>query len=592
MHLPHSSPTSPLRLAVVALAASIAGFTIPERPGSTGTAAAQAARDPSPPEPGRKGTARLTGRVVALDSGRPVKRARVAVSSSGRSVRTVLTDDGGRYEIDELPAGTVVVTASKDGFVAGSYGQASWPGSGIPITLAEGRALDGIEIRLARGGVVTGHVFDETGEPLIGATVRVSRLVWTAGDSRIAPGGTDTSDDRGEYRVFGLQPGTYYVAATAKDDSLSVSPRPAPPRGPRGRLLAYGPTYYPSAGNMAEATAVGVRAGQETQGIDVSARLVPVAEVTGTVAFGERAGPVSVSLLPDDDRLGMLPGVEAAVARDGTFRFSSVPEGRYLAVAREVGGMSRGAGPQARFAVERLLVAGENVSTLAMSLGRGGTVAGRVTFEATTAVPPAPSSVRVLTTGLRSAIGIPPSTATARADGSFLLENVPPLPFVLDAVNSVARGAAARDAVWRLKGVYQNGRDISESPLQVSPGESVTGVVVVFSDKVAGLTGVVHGARGEPIPACAVLAFSTDPALWRVPQSRHLRMVRTDPDGHFEIRPLPPGDYRVHALIGIDALEWSNPEVLQRLRDGGTRAKLSDDETRTLELRLTERWHP
>jgi hypothetical protein len=591
----HSSATSPLRLALIALAASVAGVTSLETRGPVSTAAQQSARDPSPANAGPRGTARLTGRVVALDSGRPVKRARVVVSGSGLTPpRTAFADDTGGYQISELPAGAVVVTASKDAFLAGAYGQASWPGSGTPIVLADGQALDGVEIRLARGGVVTGHVFDEGGEPVVGATVRVSRLVWMAGDSRMTPGGVDTSDDRGEYRVFGLQPGTYYVAATAKNDSLPLRGGPAAPGRAGGTPLAYGPTYYPSAGNIAAATAVRVRAGQETQAIDVSTRLVPVAEVNGTVALGERTGRVSVSLLPDEDGPRMLPGMEATVAQDGTFRFADVPQGRYLALAREVGGMGRGAGavPRPRFAVQRLLVVGDSTTTIAMTLGAGGTVAGRVTFEPSAGALPSPTSIRVLTTGPPSAAGLPPSVTTARPDGTFLLESVPPLPFLLEAVHSVAPGTATRRAVWALKGLYLNGREISDTPLRVSPGETVTGVVVVFSDRVSALTGVVHDARGEAVPGCAVLAFSTDPTLWRVPQSRYLRMVRTDPDGHFEIRPLPPGEYHVHALVGIDALEWSNPDVLERLRDGATRVTLSGDGTRTVELRPTERWRP
>jgi hypothetical protein len=83
MPLLRSSATSSLRLAVLAVAASVAAVTSPETLGPAGMAAQQAARDPSRATPGSKGTARLTGRVVALNSGKPVKRARVVVSSFG-----------------------------------------------------------------------------------------------------------------------------------------------------------------------------------------------------------------------------------------------------------------------------------------------------------------------------------------------------------------------------------------------------------------------------------------------------------------------------------------------------------------------------
>src|SRR3954465_15380664 len=52
-----------------------------------------------------QGTAAIAGRVVAADTGRPVKRARVTVSGAGRGGRSAATDEQGRYQISGLTAG-------------------------------------------------------------------------------------------------------------------------------------------------------------------------------------------------------------------------------------------------------------------------------------------------------------------------------------------------------------------------------------------------------------------------------------------------------------------------------------------------------
>jgi hypothetical protein len=524
---------------------------------------------------------------VAIDTGLPVKRARVVTSGAAGGARAVLTDEAGRYEITRLVAGAVIVSASKEGLVATSYGQRSWPGNGTSLTLREGQRIDHVDIALPRGGVVTGRALDEFGEPLVGATVRAWRILWLNGGVRAAPGGSDIADDRGVYRVFGLTPGSYYVSATrattAGERALSAD-RDIEPVG--GTSVGYAPTYHPSGASLAEATAVRVKAGQETTGIDVNVRLVTLAEVSGSVVTPDPSARVSVSLIADGQAgFGPTP-FEATVFRDGTFRFADVPPGQYLAFAEEMGSGGRlaiaGVGTR-RFALQPVLVAGQNVRGLTITLGTGGTVTGTVSFEATRSQPPTDlGGFRVVTTGARSLIGMPGSASQVHPDGTFTLTNVPPLPVLLDVVVPT-RAPDARASGWQLKGIYLGGREITDTPIQVSQGQSLSDVLVVFSDSVSGLAGEVRQGS-QPAASSAVLVFSSDPALWRMPQSRYLRMARTDPQGHFDIHPLPPGRYYVQALVDIDPLQWTNPDVLDRLRETASVVTVNENETKTISL--------
>src|SRR5438093_4006044 len=183
-----------------------------QQPSRDASAHQNQSKDPPPTPAGR-----ITGRVLAADNGRPVKRARVFVSAvelpGGRGA---LTDDQGVFDLVELPAGRYTLSVSKSGFVSLSYGQRRPLQAGTPLQLADGQEIKDIEFRLPRGSVIAGHVYDETGDPMPGVLVRVLRYQYQQGDRRLAPAGTTQTDDQGQYRVWGLMPGDYYVDAQSR----------------------------------------------------------------------------------------------------------------------------------------------------------------------------------------------------------------------------------------------------------------------------------------------------------------------------------------------------------------------------------------
>src|SRR5436190_1390301 len=193
---------------------------------ASGIVAQQPARDTSArPEVPKTPTGRITGRVLAADNGRPVKRARVFAAAAELSGgRGVLTDDAGMFDFTELPAGRYTLTVSKSGFVSLSYGQRRPLQAGTPLQLADGQTLKGIEFQLPRGSVIGGRVLDEDGEAMPGVMVRVMRYQYLQGDRRLTPAGTGQTDDKGQYRVWGLMPGDYYVNAVARGGPFGPGP--------------------------------------------------------------------------------------------------------------------------------------------------------------------------------------------------------------------------------------------------------------------------------------------------------------------------------------------------------------------------------
>jgi len=145
----------------------------PVRPGAATTA-------PLPGMPGgaqaQAGTARLRGRVVAAQTGAPLRRAQVSLGSPASPTptpRTASTDSDGRFEFTQLPPGRYSVIVNKTGYVALQYGQKRPTDPMTMVTLADGERRDDVNFALPRGGVIAVRITDDYGDPLPGAQVQV-----------------------------------------------------------------------------------------------------------------------------------------------------------------------------------------------------------------------------------------------------------------------------------------------------------------------------------------------------------------------------------------------------------------------------------
>ena len=190
--------------------------------GQAGRSGQQPARDTGiTTQPAVAGTGIITGRITTAGSGGPVRRARVTLSGQElRGGRSTLTNDEGQFTFAALPAGRFTLSASKAGYVDVPFG-AKRPGRpGTPIQLADKQKLENANIALPKGSVITGMVIDENGEPAPGTQVRVMRFIMRTGERTLQSAGQAQSDDRGFYRVWGLQPGEYLVSAVPRNQSI------------------------------------------------------------------------------------------------------------------------------------------------------------------------------------------------------------------------------------------------------------------------------------------------------------------------------------------------------------------------------------
>jgi hypothetical protein len=222
----------------------------------------------------KTGTGRILGRVLTADTGTPIRRAQVRITAPEIGVKTALSDAEGGFEFRDLPAGRFTLNASKSGYVNLQYGQARPFESGRPIELADKQVLDKANIAMPRGGVISGRLVDEFGDAVPDAMITAMRQTWLNGRRRLTPSGrTSQTNDLGQYRMYGLPPGEYFVSATLRNTDtmmFDVAMLGGPTSGASGRnpSSGYAPTYFPGTTNAASAERVTVAIAQEAQNTD------------------------------------------------------------------------------------------------------------------------------------------------------------------------------------------------------------------------------------------------------------------------------------------------------------------------------------
>jgi Carboxypeptidase regulatory-like domain len=562
-------------------------------------------------------TGKIAGRVLSAADGRPVKRARAYVSAPQLAEgRGTLTDDNGVFELTDLPGGRYTLSVSKTGFVSLSYGQRRPLQAGTPLQLGDGQQLEGIEFRLPRGSVIAGHLYDELGEPMPGASVRVLRYQYAQGERQLVPAGGAQTDDQGAFRVWGLNPGEYYLNATAQNFNLGRGARGSPPGGGRGPaafagrgsaapglpatragfsgpppgfidfggneelLRAYAPTYYPGVGSVNESRPLNVAVGQELLDVNFSILLVRTAQVAGTVTSPDGSITYSgqVNLAPEtgagpDGRSQLGINFGSRIDWEGRFSIGNVPPGRYVLRARGTDS------DPPLFAAQPITVASGDELEVPIILFPGASISGTVAFEG--ADPPDMSRIRVTAPSAESGGTLGPNpNAKVDKDGSFTLEGV--------SVGSHWIRSAGQTNGWALKSVLVSGRDLIDTPIELRSGQALGSVSLVFTNKRQEINGTVTNEQGQPVTDYTVLAFAVDPDHWR-PLTRHIGTARPDQNGRFQIRNLPAGEYYVVTVDPAEQGEWFEPAFLDQHRVSAMRVTLGDGDIKTQDFRVSTR---
>jgi protocatechuate 3,4-dioxygenase beta subunit len=560
---------------------------------------------PRDAQPQPTGSSRVGGRVTTLD-GTPVRRAQVSLASRDAGVRRgATTDNDGLFEFADLPAGRYTLSAGKTGYLTLNYGQRRPFEPGTPIDLADKQTIGRADVILPRGSVITGTLSDEFGEPMPDATVQALRYRYVGGRRQLTPTGrTAQTNDIGQFRIFGLPPGDYFVASTLRAagplaqilaDNIEVflpaggdAIRFQGAGGPAmlaGRMVGlgglgqdgasgYAPTYYPGAADVAAAQRITVGLGEEISGISFGMLAVPLARISGT-AIDSQGAPLDRARVMLESTAGapIDPSAGGAVF-DGRFEMAGVPPGEYTLRVQTVG-RGRGRGGDLEFARVPVFVNGADVDGLILATSPGATVAGRVVSSGTAI--PGGSRLRVTVVSVDAE---PIATPGGFVDdgGAFELRGL---------AGTYLFRAANLPAGWSLKRVTLAGQDVTDTPYPIFGGTDIDDLEVEVTDKSTRITGVVTDNQGRPVEDYAVIVFAADSTLW-APPSRFVRAGRPDQDGRFEISSLPPGQYLAVAVEYLEQGSEADPDLLEQLVGGASSFTL--DEGEMTQLTLVGRW--
>jgi hypothetical protein len=530
------------------------------------------------------GTARVRGRVLS-QAGAPLRRAQVSLAAEGSQLRRATTTDGeGRFEFADLPAGRFTLTAIKTGYVTLQYGQRRPLEAGTPLIVADGQSAERIDFALPKGSVISVRISDEFGEPLAGVQVQVQRFQYGPdGQRRLVQAAGPTSpfsgtDDRGEFRAFGLMPGEYVVLGSQR----SVLGGALPPGAGNDAGEGFSPTYYPGTISSAEAQPVTLGVAQETsvQFAMVASRL---SRVSGRAvdSQGRPAAGAQISLVTTTGN-GTSSSSAGSVAADGSFGVGGVSPGEHTLQFRQGRPGVPGEG-----ASVPVVVAGTDIDGLQVTTGPGATVTGRLVWEGTSprTTTSAPVALRV------SAVQAEPQRQFAML-GAFNnpLENGTPDDeghFTISGVSGrVFFGVQGTPAGWIVKSVSLDGEEITDTPLDVTGRTSLSDVRVVLTDKLTNINGQVTDARGTALKDYVVViqgAEQKEPLL----ASRSIRVVRPDNTGRFETRGMRPGRYVATALEALEQGRQFSPEFQKELRRGAREFTVTEGQAVTVDLRLT-----
>jgi hypothetical protein len=575
----------------------------------------------------------VSGFVVNAGTTRPVSYAlvelRPAKGSAGPADRMfrVLTDVAGRWSFRTVPAGSATIHASAYGYVPAAFGQRLPGGPSSAIEIEEGGTTAAIQIQLWQHAVITGTIRDEYGEPLVGTTVRVFRRDAPGPRVRHIEAGSATTNDLGQYRVVGLLPAEYVLAAatstihntsagaaelyerqlkgnpgetnlaqarlnssgifnpmapsmrvgegrvlSATLSSFDLMP-PAPVAGERPRVLQR--TYYPAASGASTAEGITLRSGETRSGIDVTVRAVPAAQIRGVVIGPD--GPealIGVQLLhaPEDAygsataSIGEFPLTASPTDGSGRFHFAGVSAGRYrLHVLR----MPRTTMPQAAiaegslWASEVIHVGTADMDNLTITLSRGWRVSGVVVGGGGARTP----GLEKAAITLSLADGRPfPGHLPGKCDGQGAFQTIeyPSGRYYID-VTGLPPG-------WSVQSVVAAGRDIQTGSVELRDRD-LTDLVITVTDKPAGVAGFARTATGAADEQATVAIFPLDYPGWlqQGGHPRFAREARVDRAGAFRVTEVPPGQYLIASIDDADGLVWRTAPVLSTMAKRATR---------------------
>jgi hypothetical protein len=531
---------------------------------------------------------RVEGTVLNTVTGRPVRKARITLTPVQGEPILAATDAHGKYAVADLSPVKYSLLAGHDGYTDQRYG-AKRPGEdqkGEQLELTASSVKTDVDLKLTPLGAIMGFVRDEDGDPVRQVDVALLAYAYGPSGKKLQVHNDVQTDALGEYRLFDLPPGTYYLRA---------KPMSAQSPGTGQITEAYATIYYPNSQQQSGAGALELTAGQEQRGIDFVLHRVPVSFIRGRIvppaggahclatleagadelqpsSFGDVIGSVSFGTfvsISDNAEMGVAASGIRPAGNDNKFEFRNVPLGNHT-----LGG--------------RCAVGKQQYTTkMPIQLDAGG-------LDNVELHPVGPSAI----TGEVRLEGESKSKLTetrvfaGQSDGE---------SFSITGNSDSAEGKIAEDGTFSfhdlsaeiyhlmvsapsdlyVKSITEDGRDVQESGIDLKAGAMSVAVQIVLSANGGSIEGSVENGAGAK-----VILIPSDPQAART----LAKTVTAGDDGHFAFPVVAPGRYKLFAWEDVDPnAAMYDAEFRKPFEGKGQTVEVIEKQKATVQLQLIPR---
>jgi protocatechuate 3,4-dioxygenase beta subunit len=581
---------------------------------------------------------RIDGTVVRQGTGEPLARARVTLSRSSlgrggasiaaaptviagargavtapKPIPPVMTDDQGKFIFQDLDEGPYTLQVLANGYVSLNYGQRYPGGPGTPIMLKAGQELKDLAVNLTPTGNISGRIRDRSDQPLANVPVQLMRYSYDAqGQRSYQSVGSAKTNDRGEYRIYWITPGRYYLmagsAVSGANPLLAMATMiDGNATGANELPMNLGVTFYPGVDDIGSARAIDLLAGADLDSVNLTLPPRPpthrirgriIDSRTGqppararVIASAQSPGVTSNSVL---DQMALQLSGNNYKSDNGTFEIRDIVPGAYV-VRALVQDPARGAPqqPATSSGLTAVAVSDSDVEGVVVTVVPAGPVTGRVRVDGQQqSVTPDRlrlqlMSLNSLASSVASSIsGRPFESATPAADFTFQFNNIPVGDYRLTVQGQVAAAAGARPGsnTIYIKEARFDGTDVHNGPLRISG--TASGMLDILIGVGGGqVTGTLTDRRSQPVPVTQVILI---PDRYRDRTERY-RTANTDENGRFNFVGIPPGDYKVFSWDGLEPYGWFDPELMAQSETKGVSVRVTDSSSEMIDVKLITR---
>lgn len=502
-------------------------------------------------------TCTLEGRVAGAIKGEPVRKATILLFQTGQPQGqryTTTTGSGGSFAMQDIEPGKYRLMVMRSGYAPTQYGAHSPGHDGITLSLDPGQDLRDLLIQLTPQSVIAGRVLDEDGEPVPQVSLQLFRYGYSDGKRQHEASGFAMTNDLGEYRLFDLAPGRYFLSATAQiemDQSTS---------GP-----VYAATYYPGTTDAAGAAPLDLRPGMQLRGIDIPIMKTRTVRIRGRTILPAKGQPnqqAHVMLTPRDQSRGFGAQDSGPIDPQGRFEFRGVAPGAYFVVAQWVQG-------EIVFSAQQAIdVREHDVENIVLELSPPSELKGLLRVEG--GLPENVTDLQIMLEPAASGF-LGWLSGRIHNDGSFTVSHVGASQYQMK-VQGAGEG-------YYVKSARLGDKDVLDSGLDAARG--IAGSLEVVLSSGGQVEGVVLNAKDQPAAGATVVAVPEQRSQWRMYKEN-----TTDQYGRFHIKGVAPGEYKLFAWEDVETGAYEDPEFLKGFESLGESVTIREGRHESKQLKL------